>query len=319
MSQLNATLAGLAGAIAFGAGDFIGGCATLRLRRLAALSLVQVVALATGIGIFATVDGELPTGQLLGLAVLSGLFHFVGVLCLYQGFSIGRMTVVTPISAVIGLMVPVLADVLLLGGVKLGHGAGILLSFIAVALISQVPAANGERWRTRRAIRLGLVSGLGYGMADCCLGLMTPATAEGGLVIARSAGTALAVSVLFGGWCANVAARASLAYAQDLMRASHDNALLHVVQPSLPEGPRWLATPLRGQLLCCAAGICDCLGQLGFVLAATQGQISVAASLIALYPAITVVLGVWLLRESVRPTQVAGLLASCASLPLLAT
>ena len=73
----------------------------------------------------------------------------------------------------------------------------------------------------------------------------------------------------------------------------------------------------RGLQLCVLAGVLDCLGQLGYVLSATHGKISVAAALVAMYPAVSVGLAVWLLKERIGPTQLAGLLATFVSIVLL--
>jgi len=63
--------------------------------------------------------------------------------------------------------------------------------------------------------------------------------------------------------------------------------------------------------------VLDCFGQLGYVLSATQGQMSIAAALIAFYPAVSVALAVWLLKERIGSPQITGLTASFGSILLL--
>jgi drug/metabolite transporter (DMT)-like permease len=77
------------------------------------------------------------------------------------------------------------------------------------------------------------------------------------------------------------------------------------------------ATVRKGLFLCAMAGLLDCLGQLGYVLSATQGQMSVAAALVAMYPAVSVGLAIWILKERICPMQLAGLVAGLGSILLL--
>jgi drug/metabolite transporter (DMT)-like permease len=65
------------------------------------------------------------------------------------------------------------------------------------------------------------------------------------------------------------------------------------------------------------AGSCDALANMCFLLASRHGLLSVASVLTSLYPATTVVLAVWLLREHTSPTQRAGLALAAGSIVLL--
>ena len=318
MLQINCTIAALIGAIAFGAGDFLGGCATLKLRKIAALCFVQSAASATSILLYVVSDADVPAGPGLLLAASAGLFHLIGVVCLYQGFSLGRIAVVVPVSAVVGLAAPVAADFLFLQAIGPAHAAGIGLSVVTIALIAYMPDRTAEGERTSRAVGFGIVSGLGYGLADICLGLMTNATAEGGLMVARLVGASLVAGLLLAGLRTGPLMATAVSFSEATGERSQAGAT-PVVTATKAERDLGRNRRRSGLLLCLCAGICDCLGQLGFMHAAVNGQISVAAALIALYPAITVTLAVWLLGESIRRVQVVGLLAGVSSLALLAS
>jgi drug/metabolite transporter (DMT)-like permease len=192
------------------------------------------------------------------------------------------------------------------------------LALAAVALISYVPSDGNEGSRTRQAIGLGLVSGLGYGFADICLGLMSAETGEGGLVVARLTSMVLAIALLV--HCVKIRLPAgSVDYLHWQGRIGgglgSDQKLSIVNRP--PEGTWNLS--IVGVSLCFAAGLLDCIGQFGFVLAATRGQISIAAALVALYPAITIGLGIWLFREPLSRLRALGLTIGFGSLTLLTT
>jgi drug/metabolite transporter (DMT)-like permease len=65
------------------------------------------------------------------------------------------------------------------------------------------------------------------------------------------------------------------------------------------------------------AGACDALANMCFLLATRHGLLSLASVLTSLYPATTVLLAVWLLREHTSTIQRAGLALAGASIVLI--
>jgi drug/metabolite transporter (DMT)-like permease len=228
------------------------------------------------------------------------------VFFLYQGMAHGRVSVVAPVAGIVGIGVPVIADFSFIQMASPVHCAGIALAVVAILLFSQSSPEDEDRSKTRYSIRAGFISGMGYGLADLFLGLMTTDTAEGGLAVARMTGATLAIGLLLALWFA--------AWFREPLRMSA------AASPSKDSTwlPSWDANVRLGLLLCALAGFLDCLGQLGYVLSATQGQISVAAALVAMYPAVAVGLAVWLLKERIGPTQWSGLAATFSGIGLLA-
>jgi len=78
-------------------------------------------------------------------------------------------------------------------------------------------------------------------------------------------------------------------------------------------------TMIHGRMLgvVLLAGTCDALANLCFLLASRHGLLSVASVLTALYPATTVILAVWLLREHTSPVQRWGLALAAGSIVLI--
>jgi drug/metabolite transporter (DMT)-like permease len=298
--------AGLMGAISFGAGDFAGSRATLRLSGLSAVAVAQLVAAATSVAVLAVVGGSVPHGSQGQLAALAGACHVTAVFFLYQGMAHGRVSVVAPVAGVVGIGVPVVADFGFIEMASPVHCAGIALAVVAIFLFSQSSMDGEDRTKTSYSIRTGVISGMGYGFADLFLGLMTTETAEGGLAVARMTGASLAIGLLLALWLAT-RRREPLEIVALTSTMEHETRLVP-----------WGANLRTGLLLCALAGFLDCLGQLGYVLSATQGQISVAAALVAMYPAVAVGLAVWLLKERIGPTQWGGLAATFAGIGLLA-
>lgn len=106
-------LAGVLGALSFGAGDFMGAFAA---RRAGALI---VVAGAHGVGLLALLVGALiirpplPEPSAIGIGLLAGVAGVAGLGALYRGMAIGSMGLVTSLAGAGSLALPLLAGALL--------------------------------------------------------------------------------------------------------------------------------------------------------------------------------------------------------------
>jgi drug/metabolite transporter (DMT)-like permease len=300
--------AGLFGAVAFGAGDFAGGRASLRLSGLLTVAIAQLVAAITSLLVLALTLGLLPVELELVLAMLAGAFHVIAVFYLYQGMAHGRVSVIAPVAGVVGIAVPALADILFIEMATITQGLGILLATAAIVLFSASPRDEEDVSRTRLSIQYGLIAGMGYGLADLNLGMMTTTTAVGGLAVARLTGAALVIGLMLSRWMGSFGS---------VSPRHGTHAVSLGFMPAQRARPRFDESAKRGLLLCALAGFLDFFGQLGYVLSATHGKISVAAALVAMYPAVSVGLAVWLLKERIGRTQLAGLSTSFVSVVLL--
>lgn len=306
---MGAVGAGLMGAVAFGAGDIAGGAASRQINGLSAVALAQIVAAATALIVLAAAAGTVPEGPSLVYAMMAGACHVLAVFYIYQGIARGRVCIVAPLSGVIGIALPVIVDLAFIEMASSLQIAGIVLAALSIILVSQSGAGMGAAEPIGFSVRCAVVSGIGFGCADLCLGLMTQETAEGGLAVARTTGAVLAVTVLLlrGGLKSSFGAgTAPQAFADP-----HPPAASAGVVPAIDVRLR------LGILLCVVAGVLDCIGQLGYVLSATQGQMSVAAALIATYPAVSTALAMYVFGERVGGRQAIGLGISLASILLL--
>ena len=73
-----------------------------------------------------------------------------------------------------------------------------------------------------------------------------------------------------------------------------------------------------GVALAILAGACDTTGNFLFVAATRIGRLDIAAVLASLYPASTILLAVWLLKERTSRRQAVGMTAALVAVALIA-
>ncbi len=147
-------------AVTFGSADFLGGIATRRsgrvfsvvvLSQLAGLGIVLVVLAATG--------GEIVRED-MGWAASAGVAGSAGLVLLYRGLSIGTMSVVAPLSAILAAIVPVAWGLITGERPSRVALAGIPLALIAIALVSGV---RSGQFRRGPGMAEGIGAGVGFG------------------------------------------------------------------------------------------------------------------------------------------------------------
>jgi drug/metabolite transporter (DMT)-like permease len=280
-----AILLGLAAAVTYGAADFLGGLATKTTRVFSVVLLSQLLGslfILVALPFFA----DIPiTGDALLWGGLSGVAGATGVAFFYQGLSVGRMSIIAPITAVIAASVPVVFG--LVTGDRPGSVAlaGVVVTLVAVALISSSPdrAPDAEQQSGRPR---------------------TDAEQQSGLAHAQAAGLAFGAFFIL------------------LSRAGDDTGLwplvgarfssLTVIGVAILVTRSW-DTPNRTELPAIAgAGVFDVLANLFYLLASREGLLSVVAVLTSMYPASTVLLARVVLKERFAPTQMVGLAVAVA-------
>jgi len=279
---LNGYVLALASAVAYGAADFMGGMASRRASTLAVVlwsQLAGVLVVAAGLLFLPAVHpaaGDLAWGAAAGIAGIAG----VGLL--YHALSIAPMSVVAPVTGVCALSLPVLVG--LVAGERPGLAAlaGVPVAAVAVVLISREgeieDAVEGRAPATARGLMVALTSGMIIGLFLVLLAQADPRSGLWPLLGARAA--AVSSGLLF----ARLARRS-----------------IRLERPVVP--------------LVLLGGVTDMLANVLYLLAAQRGLLSVVATLTSLYPGATVVLAALLLRERLRPVQLAGL--ACAGVAIV--
>jgi drug/metabolite transporter (DMT)-like permease len=201
----------------------------------------------------------------------------------YRALATGVMSVVAPVTAVTGAVVPVVAGLLL--GERPGAAAlvGIAIAIAAVALLAR--EAPGERERptagARQAFVLALGAGLGFGGFFVLLDRTGDDAGLWPLVASRSV-TFLVMVVIA------LVTRAALVPRRDAIGLS-------------------LGT-----------GVLDMAANVLFLLANREGLLAVVAVITSLYPASTIALAQLVLGERLARHQVFGLALATLAVVLIA-
>jgi len=160
-----ASLLALLSSAMWGTADFFAGRLSKKHHPFAVLGFSQVFGLL--VGIFIVVVSGSWQGKVLGLdgflipGALAGLFGYIGLACLYEGLSTGRMGVVSPISS-LSTVIP-LAYALITGDVL----STITLLGVVIALIGVFCASGPElsQGLPIKPLLLALGAAAGFGLA----------------------------------------------------------------------------------------------------------------------------------------------------------
>ena len=279
---------GLAAALIYGAADFVGGLVSRRTNVLSVVLFSQLwgtAPLLLAVPFFGAAVGR----EDLAWGAAAGLAGAAGIVFLYRGLSIGRMTVVAPTTAVEAAIIPVIFG--LAGGERPSALAlaGVALALPAVALVSSSPRGGpddgagdgGSEGRLPPGLLDALAAGLAFGFFFISLERTGSGSGLWPLVMARAtAMSSVAAVALF--------TRRSL-------------------RPSPGTTPS-IAT----------AGGLDVLANVLYLLASRQGLLSLVAVLTCLYPASTVLFARIVLHERLWRMQAAGLFLAAAGVALTA-
>ena len=278
-----AVVLGLLVAAAFGSGDFLGGRATRHAPLLGVLLVTQLVALA-GAGVVVVAFGDRVVAGDLWLGAAAGATNIIGLACLYEGLSRGRMGVVAPITAVVAALVPV--------GWGLARGEAPPPSVLAGVGCAAVAGALIGFGRDRRG------------------GGVRPEW----VLLAVAAGGGLGASVIF---FADTTARSGL---WPVLPARGVAALVVVVAYALfGSRPGVRLPPGRHAGAAVGAGLLDVSATTLLVVALRHGLTVVVAPLASLAPAFTVLWARLLLGEETTVSQAVGIGLALVGLVLIAT
>ena len=126
---------GLAAAVLYGSGDFLGGMATRKLPVLPVLLLADTAGLIVALVVALASPGSVSVAG-LAWGISAGLIGGLGLIIFYVGLATGPMSVVAPVAGLVSTVLPVAAA--LAEGERPGVGvyAGAVLCLVAIVMTS---------------------------------------------------------------------------------------------------------------------------------------------------------------------------------------
>lgn len=295
MFTVDPTAAAIGCALFYGTSTYLGGRATVHIGPSRAIGLFQATGFATALGLLLLAGVK--QAQLAAsstdvlLALLSGVAFAIGWAFLGRGLARGRTTIVAPVECLTSVTFCAIAEGLLVGWPGTTLTLGIAIAGVATAMIGWGGQEQSQASASVMvSVVFGILAGLFFGLSYLSLGFVSAGSGIVALVIMRFFAAAGSLS-----WLAFERARGE---------TSESDA------PGNDD-------PSTGRALAVLGGVCDGLGTLCFVLATVNALIGVSVAILSLYAAVTVLLGIVLLRERPSQTQLVGLTTAVAAVIIL--
>ncbi len=276
---MNALLA-LAASALWGTSDFGGGLISRKLHPSAAVLISQALALA---GLLALLPFmHVPTGSYMLTGAAAGVIATLSLAAFYRAMADAPMSLVAPITAG-GTAIPILVGIA--RGEHLGmlQFAGIAVTLVGIVLASGPEFSSGVRVR-RQALGYAIAAAVGFGVAYTLLALAAGSSVYGTLLCQRIGGLVVLGPI--------------------------------VLRAGILREVRLTAKRLGALAL---IGGCDIVANGSYALAASRGDLSVAAVLASLYPVVTALLARTVLAERLRKVQSIGVIAALGGVLLLSS
>ena len=278
-------LLALTSAIFIGGADFIGGMTSRTANGVQLACLVAFAGLPMALAVSLVVDTQHVSSSDVAWSVAAGSAVALGLGCFYVGMGRGLISVVAPVAAVTGAVIPVVYA--LARGERPGPIAliGLGIAFVAVAVVSLAPSEQhpGAAVVDRTVIALALASGALFGLFYIAFSRVSEDAGMWPLTIERAA-------------CAVVLLGLALLLTRDVA----------------VDVRRLLPKVLVIALLEVAATI-------PLLLALQRGPIAIATVVASLYPVTTVLLAAFVLRERLSRLQYVGVVCALLSVALVST
>lgn len=272
----------LVSAVGFGVSDFAGGIAARRVPALRVLLVSTPLALVVLAVLSAATGGPVGLGA-IGWGSACGIALGLGGWWFYAALGSGPISVVSPLTAVLTAAVPVTVGLIQGERPSTVAAVGVVLALVAVVLVSR-EATDEDIKPHRFTVTVGWLTvgaGVAFGLNFVFIE-KAPAESElWPLLFARLAAAVMVITV--------AAATREL---------------------RLPTG-----TSMK---LALAAGMLDVGANVAMLMALRVAPLSLAGVLISLFPAVTVVLAIVVLRERTHRWQVVGMALAGLSVAMIA-
>jgi drug/metabolite transporter (DMT)-like permease len=279
---------GLLSAFSYGYADFVGALASKKVRALTVTTVSFCFGLLLAIFMSLFVGANFSQAA-ISSGIYAGIASGIAISCLYAALALGPISIVSPLTAVISAVIPVIFD--LATGAELGPFAliAIGLVLVAVVLVAFVPGQD-FRLPSLRALLYSLGAGVGFAGIFVFLDGAPSDSGLATLIVMRVVGITLML--------------AGLSYA------------FYKYRPK-----QFLETSIFGRSLIwlvLLAGSGDVLGNVFFLVATRAGELAIAAVLTSLYPVGTILLARIVLNERIAKSQSLGIVLAIGACVLIA-
>lgn len=279
---------GLLSAFSYGYADFVGALAAKKVRAISVTTISFIFGLLIATALSFVVGANFSQAAITS-GIYAGIASGIAISCLYAALALGPISIVSPLTAVISAIIPVIFD--LATGAELGPFAlvAIGLVLVAVVLVAFVPGQD-FRLPSLRALIYSVGAGLGFAGIFVFLDGAPSDSGLATLIVMRIVGVTLML--------------AGLAYAFFRYRPK-----------------RFLETEIFGRSLIwlvLLAGSGDVLGNVFFLVATRAGELAIAAVLTSLYPVGTILLARIVLKERIAKSQSLGIVLAIGACVLIA-
>jgi drug/metabolite transporter (DMT)-like permease len=269
----------------WGAADFAGGYGSRRANAVVLTAFAHICAFVVMCAIAFGQHGACPDRASILWALTAGAVGGFSLAIFYRALASGQMGLTAPIAALMGAAIPTLADIAMEGAPSRWSIGGFVLAIFALWLITR-PEPTGrsvdvsENAGRPTGAAMAALSGVGFAGFYLCIHQATGSPIWIATISRVGSFTATAIAV--------IATRAPLRL--DARRAA----------------------------LGAIAGIFDISASTLFIYASQRGRLDEAVVITSLYPAVTVLLARFLLKEQFSRWKLVGLLAALAAVPLIA-
>ncbi len=273
-------LLALAASALWGTSDFGGGLMSRRLDPSAAVLISQAIALAGLLVLLPFL--AVPAGTYALTAAAAGVVATLSLAAFYRAMATAPMSLVAPITAA-GSVIPVVVGMVRGEHLNVLQLAGIGVTLTGIVLASGPEFRSGVPVR-RQALGFAIGAAVGFGVAYTLLAIAASSGVYGTLLWQRIGGLIVLGPI--------------------------------VARSGILRGIRLTARRLGALAL---IGGCDIVANGSYALAASRGDLSIAAVLASLYPVVTALLARGILAERLRPVQSIGVLAALGGVVLLSS
>lgn len=272
-----AILIGLVSALSWGAGDFIGGFATRRTSAYSVVLVTQIIGIII-FPILAFVFSEsIPPLNNLLWGAFAGFFGAAGLIALYMGLAKGKMSIVSPLAAVISVIIPVIYSALNEGIPSILKIAGFVFAFIGIWFIVSMNVGSNLKVKD---LGCPLLAGILFGLFFISIDNFSATAIYWPLTVSR-----IIALIMITGF---------IMLTKTVSKTTSDVILIVIL-----------------------AGLFNTGGAILFALASQAGRLDVATILSSLSPAVTVLLACILLKEQLALRQWVGVIAALIAIILI--